>query len=371
MILSCRRMRRTLAASHVPNPENPEAMKPVHPSPCAVLLWAAGLLPASLHAGSITAHPADAQFTTNTSGSSVIVGPSGASANRIFIGGEYYSRSLTHYVAPFQLPDLGPGTFSNVGITVTTEGGLGGGDAASPIPVNLFVLPGARPFTPVLATDVNAAGVNHTQLGTLVKAGFLNASTVPGSSVGTGADESAALSAWLNQSYADGANAGDVVFMRLSPAGLAASDVPYYGSENGFTVDAGFVVQANNGGSAGPVLTYTFTPQAEAAPEINGFSSNRGAVGLGGSATLVERHRSHLAHARSRRHQRHRAFVADGDAVVDHGLHAHRGECLGHAHQCAVDADGAVDLGARQLECECRIGQQFDFGGQACRHCTR
>lgn len=261
-------------------------MKPVHPSSFAVLMWAAGLLPVSLHAGSITAHPADARFTTNTSGSSVIVGPSGALANRLFIGGEYYSRSLTHYVAPFQLPDLGPGTFSNVGITVTTEAGLGGGDAASPIPVNLFVLPGARPFTPVLATDVNAAGVNHTQLGTLIKAGFLNTSTVPGSSVATGADESAALSAWLNQSYADGANAGGVVFMRLSPAGLAASDVPYYGSENGFTVDAGFVIQANNGGGVGPVLTYTFIPQAEAAPAINGFSSDRGVIGLGGSATL-------------------------------------------------------------------------------------
>ena len=258
-------------------------MKPIHSSPHVAVWFALGLLPGSLQAGSITAHPADARYITDTAGSAVIAGPGALTQSQIFIGGEYYTRSLNHYVVPFQLPDLGSGAFSDVSVSFTTQGGS---NPPSGIPVNLFALPGARPFASTLPTDVNANGLNHAQLGTLIKANFLDTSTVHGSQVSTGAGEATALSAWLNSAYADGSNAGGVVFMRLSPAGVAASSVPFYGEESGFTVDAGFNILANNGEGDGPLLNYTFTPQSQAAPEISSFSSNRGAVGVGGSATL-------------------------------------------------------------------------------------
>jgi hypothetical protein len=258
-------------------------MKPIHHSPRVTVWFALGLLPGSLQAGSITAHPADARYTTNTAGSAVIAGPDALTQSQIFIGGEYYTRSLNHYVVPFQLPDLGAGAFSDVSVSFTTHGGS---NPPSGIPVNLFALPGARAFASTLPTDVNANGQNHAQLGTVIKSNFLNASTVHGSQVSTGAGEAAALSAWLNSAYAAGSNAGSVVFMRLSPAGVAASSVPFYGDENGFTADAGFNIRTNNSAGDGPVLNYTFTPQSQAAPEIASFSSNRSTTSLGGSVTL-------------------------------------------------------------------------------------
>lgn len=232
--------------------------------------------------GTLPAHPSDARFNTNSGGTAVASGPSSSAFGNIFIGRAYYSNELSHMVVPFQLPDLGDGTFSDVSVTYKVADGEVD-ESPVPIDVNLFALSGARPFSTPVSTDVYGAQ-NHTQLGTLIKGNFLTAATAPGTVFSTGVDETATLTSWLNGAYADGLNAGNFVFMRLSPAALVGTTVGTYDeSEYGY----GFDIQAAAGPFGGsPVITYTFTPAPANKPVILNLTASPASVSVGGSAVL-------------------------------------------------------------------------------------
>lgn len=246
------------------------------------LLAAAGLLPSAIMGDTLPAHPSDARFNTNSGGAAVASGPASSSSGTVFIGRAYYSNELSHLVVPFQLPDLGDGTFSDVSVTCRVAGGEAD-ELPVPIDVNLFALPGVRPFSAPLATDVSGAQ-NHTQLGTLIKGNFLTTATAPGVDVSTGADETSALTQWLNAAYADGLNAGNFAFIRLSPAALQGTSVGTYDEEeNGY----GFEIQAANSAfGGGASLSYTFTPAPANKPVILSFAASPPAVSAGGSSVL-------------------------------------------------------------------------------------
>ncbi|MCX6875879.1 MAG: hypothetical protein NTW21_19020 [Verrucomicrobia bacterium] len=243
----------------------------------AMLLLAAGLLPACLPAATIPAHTSDARYETNDAG--VPTGPLLADNGQLYIGREYYASGLYHYVAPFQLPDLGPGTFSNVSASFRpTDGGKA-------ILVNLFAIEGSRADSATLATDVNDGIQNHTTRGTLIQGDFWNMSTPLDTYTTTpnGGAEAAALATWLNNAYQDGGNGGGFVFMRLSPKLLTPDDVGGYNDYNGFNTDT-----ANSGIAAtrAPYLTYTFTPVDANLPVINTFTANPATISQGASSTL-------------------------------------------------------------------------------------
>ncbi|MBM3862424.1 MAG: hypothetical protein FJ385_00510 [Verrucomicrobia bacterium] len=252
-------------------------------------LLAAGLFPGALHAGTITAHPSDAQHATNAAGTSA--GAAGGVTNPIvFVGTNSYTggynTTMSHHVLPFQLPDLGSGSFSDVSVAFIVDQN----SQLIPIDVNLFALPGTRANSVTLASDVNNGTQNHTQLGTLVKQAFLNSSS-PGTTVSTGTGESAVLNAWLNDAYANGLNSGRFAFMRLSPTDLTTAAHNALGGPE--DKDVGFNVRATRGvgnnDSFGPVLTYTFTPGAATAskPVISSFRTNRTTIGSNSSGATL------------------------------------------------------------------------------------
>ena len=249
-------------------------------------LAAAGLLPSSLMGGTIPAHPSDARFETNSSGS-VVSSPSSGSI--VFVGRDYYSNNLSHMVVPFQLPDLGDGTFSDVSVTFRTIGPSSDPDeAAVPRNMNLWALPGSRSFSSPLTTDVNSGTQNHTALGYLVKQNFLDELTVTFDQVVStdpAGPEAAILSNWLNEAYQDGVNSDNFVFMRISPPGLAPSSV---GDDDGAEYGYGYNLVSGNGwfGSTGPVLNYTFTPAAADKPVILNLAASPTSVSVGGSSVI-------------------------------------------------------------------------------------
>lgn len=246
-------------------------------------LLTAGCLPGVLSADEIPAHPGDAMFRTGMGGALQGSTPDGATNGIAFVGRGYYNNHLDHYVVPFQLPDLGEGSFSNVGVRFRT---WGFGDEGGPVPVacNLFAIPEPRPFSSPLATDVNGSGQNHTQRGLLIKASFLNSSIGINQEVATGAGEQAALSEWLNTAYQNGIQSGNFVFMRISPAGLSPDDVgPFGGAESGYGFD---FITGNGVFGPGPALTYTFTPVDPNLPSIGSFGASPGVISPGGSSTL-------------------------------------------------------------------------------------
>lgn len=246
------------------------------------LLAAAGFLPATMMGNTVPAHPSDARFNTNAAGSAVASGPSNSASGTIFIGRDYYSNELSHMVVPFQLPDLGDGSFADVSVTFKVADGEAG-ETPAPINVNLFALPGSRPFSSPSPADVRGP-LDHTQQGELVKGDLLNGSTEPGTVVSSGNDEAAALANWLNNAYQDGLNAGNFVFMRLSPAALQANTVGTFDEEEygyGFEILSG-----NSFFGGGPFLSYTFTPAPVNKPVILNLTASPASLSVGGSAVL-------------------------------------------------------------------------------------
>jgi hypothetical protein len=241
----------------------------------SALMLAAAILPSKVHGDTIYANADDASFKTNSSGT-VVGGPEEVSNNDIQIGRKYYGDTLQHFVVPFELPDLGEGTFSDVSVSFRPNFKNTAPD------VNLWAIPGSRAASTTLQSDVNNGSQNHTAHGILIKDTFFNSSTVttePGyySSipfVTTGTAEQESLDGWLNTAYANGDNAYKYAFMRLSPKSL------WLGNDNN-------LIQSNTANSGNkPYLTYTFTPVDPNAPGVTNFSVAPATMYSGGSATL-------------------------------------------------------------------------------------
>jgi hypothetical protein len=236
----------------------------------AALMLAAAVLPGRLNADTIQANADDARFRTNSSGT-VVGGPEEVPNGGTYIGRKYYGNGENnHFVVPFALPDLGEGIFSEVAVSFRPTGQEGGPD------VNLWAIPGSRAASTTLQSDVNNGSQNHTALGTLVKDTFWDGSTGTGAFVSTGAGEQATLGSWLNTAYANGDNAYNYVFVRLSSKSLWPSLV---GDNAYFNIDT-----ANSGNK--PYLTYTFTPVDPRAPGVTDFSVSPTTMYGGATATL-------------------------------------------------------------------------------------
>ena len=220
-----------------------------------------------------------------TNASAALTGSAIAAGPELYVGRKAYygnanSNNLLHDVVPFQLPDLGPGTFTDVSVAFRAQG-----DSTWNIPINLWAIPGARATNATTGGDVRSTTQNHAQFGTLIVAGFFGRQTVRNAYVNTpfqGA-ESARLAAWLNAAYQDGANQGKFVFMRLSPQALTPEEAGPNGVDSGFAVGAKGFVNA----TWRPSLTYFFTPAPEGAPVVNGFSVSDDEIGESDSVTLT------------------------------------------------------------------------------------
>jgi hypothetical protein len=234
-------------------------------------------------AESIQADDAMANYATNASadltGSVIAAGP------ELFVGRKAYygnanSNNLLHDVVPFQLPNLGPGTFTEVSVAIRAQG-----DSTWNIPINLWAISGTRATSATAGGDVRSSTQNHTQYGTLIMAGFFGRQTIRDAYVSTpfqGA-EPARLAAWLNAAYQDGAGHGKFVFMRLSPQALIPEAAGPGEADSGFAVGAkGFVNAAWR-----PYLSYFFTPASAGAPVVNGFSVSDDEIGESDSTTLT------------------------------------------------------------------------------------
>jgi len=252
----------------------------------AWLLASAGLLPGALHADVIRAHPADAKFLTG-SGGAVQSGPVQVTNNGIFVGREYYGDGIGHIVVPFQLPDLGEGTFSDVSASFHINDNGGEGEPNG-INANLFLrAPNTRATSTTLTSDVNDGTNNHTVLGQLIQANFLTPSTTPGRvATPLGGAEATTLTNLLNQAYANGDRANNFIFLRLSPAGLNPGDVGPYSASTGFSIATSEFNHPLLGDRA-PQISYTFTPVDPNAPTLANFRADRTSVGTGGSVNLT------------------------------------------------------------------------------------
>ena len=236
----------------------------------AALMLAAAVLPSRLNGDTIFANADDARFRTN-SGGTVVGEPEEVSNGGTYIGRKYYGNGENnHFVVPFELPDLGEGTFSDVSLSFRPSGKGGSLD------VNLWTIPGSRAASTTLQSDVNNGSQDHTALGTLIKDTFWDGSTGTGAVVSTGAGEQAALTGWLNNAYANGDNSLNYVFARLSSKSLWPNLV---GDNAYFDIDT-----ANSGNK--PYLTYTFTPVDPNSPGVTNFSVSPPTMYSGGSATL-------------------------------------------------------------------------------------
>jgi len=274
-------------------------MKPTHRHPFRLAaLVAAGLLPGHLHADTIVANKADARFQTGVNGV-MIGGASAATSGSIYIGREYYSEGLLHMVVPFQLPDLGEGTFSDVSVSFYVPGNSNyqEDDDGNPLPstptmpadaisLNLHLIDGvSRASSAPITSDVYdlAAATqpgNHLTRGFEVMTPFVTPSDDPGwiTTPADGAEETL-LTNKLNQAYANGEKSGGFIFFRLSPTVLNPDSLTAYNQPKGLSVSTA------NSGSA-PYLTYTFTPVNPNAPAISQFVADRTTIGTGGGATL-------------------------------------------------------------------------------------
>ena len=180
----------------------------------AMLLAMAGL-PLAASGATLLAHTDDAEFNSNSSGY-VNGGPGFEGGGATFIGRQYYAENVNHYVVPFQLPNLGAGTFSDVSVSMS---------AATPdqntITVNLRAVVGAREESTTMQSDVSEAspGAPHTGTGLLVMAGFFTTTTNAGDRVTTALNGGVEtiLNGWLNSAYDNGSSGGAFVFLRLSP----------------------------------------------------------------------------------------------------------------------------------------------------------
>jgi hypothetical protein len=262
-------------------------------------LIAAGLLPSHLHADTIRANPYDARFETGVGGT-VISGPTAVGNTGLFIGRQYYGTGLVHMVVPFQLPDLGEGTFSDVTVSFYVQGiqNYEEDEEGNEIPttltlpsdaisVNLHLISNAPPraSAQTLATDVYGVTAashpgDHLTRGDEVMTPFITPSSDAGwNTTPIGGPEADLLSQRINEAYSNGEHAGGFVFFRLSPTVLNPDSLTSYSQQKGLSFNT-----ANS--NLAPYLTYTFTPVSANAPVISSFTADNPIVGSGGSVTF-------------------------------------------------------------------------------------
>ena len=236
------------------------------------ILLLAGIIPSMTSAEVMIAHVNDAQFDTNNSGA--IEGePKAVSNSEVYVGRQYYASVANHYVVPFQLPELGPGTFSDVSVTFNTLGI----DTANM--VNMYATPAPRAESATLQSDVRGT-VDHRSSGTLIMSGFLtNTSTGDTAyTTPTNGTVDVKLVNWLNSAYADGVRGGQYVFLRLSPNALYPTS-----HQRGFNF-----ASANHPDTAKrPALTYTFNPTGSPPPSIILFTGIPPIVAPGGTSVMA------------------------------------------------------------------------------------
>lgn len=165
--------------------------------------------------------------------------------------GEYYHPGAIGYVIPFQLPALNSGDgFATAQLKLQLQE-IGG----APGDVDLYGI-GVRSTDTVLTSDfylgTNDAGATKLQTAFLNSDSEVRTSAVTGPFVTTDAGGSTQLAAYLNAAYADGANAGKFVFLRLNPQDVSPGN-NYY---NVITQDAGGIEER-------PYIEYTAGPVPE------------------------------------------------------------------------------------------------------------
>jgi hypothetical protein len=154
----------------------------------------------------------------------MLEGPLYPNFDIIDVGRYNFDEHLRHIVIPFLLPNLGSGGFLRAELKVFTY--TGGAGPQSGTPINLFAIPGARASATPLASDVNDGTNNHLTRGYLMDAPYLDITTPFEQYHGSGShgQTADALGYWLNEAYANGANAGKYVFLRLSPPALQIAE---------------------------------------------------------------------------------------------------------------------------------------------------
>jgi hypothetical protein len=237
-----------------------------------LFLVLAGFFPAAAGADTIPAHTADARFDTNNTGA-LTGGPSESSNSDLYVGRQYYSSVANHMVVPFQLPDLGPGTFSGVSVTFRTN------DIDVANRVNLHATAAPRASSAPVGTDVRGTS-DHRTHGVLIMPDFLTATSTANTTYTTPVNGvvDVALGNWLNTAYSNGANGGQFVFMRLSPNALYPTS-----DQRGFRIASG----NNPDTSKRPFLTYTFNSTGSPPPRINSFSASPTILTPGDSSVIA------------------------------------------------------------------------------------
>ncbi|HRX86473.1 MAG TPA: PEP-CTERM sorting domain-containing protein [Phycisphaerae bacterium] len=200
--------------------------------------------------------PLEAGSTTVVNGGSVVIEPVVWWADM----GEYFGNGRA-YVVPLQLPTLPGGTsFASADLAFVQHGpgvhpvdgrtGFFGGSAPD-YNIDLYGLDRIASIPDVLDVDHYSGPADPNA--TLLQDAFLDPSS-PGDRtvIHTDAGGDTSLTAWLNTMYANGANAGEYVFLRFNPDGPEGS-LPWSGYEL-MTVIAG-------GADEKPVFSYTVTPE--------------------------------------------------------------------------------------------------------------
>ena len=250
-----------------------------------VWVLALGWGAANVAADTLEAHPDDAGYQTTAAANLLSTTPDGVDAKELYAGRKYYGNTLHHHVVPFELPDLGPGTFTDVQAVFHARS-PGYGDSNWDIPINLWAIPGSRGDSATLSTDVRTATQNHLARGRLIMAGYLGRQTLRGdwSESPPGGAESSRLAAWLNDAYQDGTNGGNFVFLRLSPQALTPDEAGPDSANCGFGTGTGspFV-----NASFVPKLNYSFTPASLLAPVVATFTVTPDEIRENGAATLT------------------------------------------------------------------------------------
>lgn len=163
--------------------------------------------------------------------------------------GEFYAPGGACGVLVFQLPTLPAGEqFASASASINIHDDI----INSSMGIDLYGLP-ARAAPDVLATDYYQ-GSGYDPNATLIQSNFLTASTVLGIQPFSDASQAALLS-YLNAQYADGAGAGQYVFLRFSPN---ADTISGWTSWTVLSEDAG-------GADEKPSLSYTAGPVPEPA----------------------------------------------------------------------------------------------------------
>ncbi len=168
------------------------------------------------------------------------------SAGSLNIGRNNGSSTANHPIFVFQLPDFGavvdPFTEATLSVSLVTSNSNWGG-----FNTDIWGL-GARNNPTPLGSDAYV-GTNDTTDATKIRDDFKNFNT-SSPSTGTFDTSNSALLNYLNDQYADGANAGNYIFIRISPTGVGNSwkDFRWASAENG--------TAANR-----PVITYEAIPE--------------------------------------------------------------------------------------------------------------